>query len=130
GSGEVLVAGRCSSGNELSLAVASAATLAAAVEELHRLRNDFDLRALRPILGFPRGPVEAAVDSYASSLREMHVQGVSLVAEHLDVEEIGLVDPVPGVVLLATVHCDSELEDSGTRWEVSQLGVTCQTSHD
>src|SRR5207302_11461552 len=55
--------GTCRRARGHELVAAAELTLAAAVEELHRLRDDFDLRTLGAVLRFPGRPVEPAVDA-------------------------------------------------------------------
>jgi hypothetical protein len=55
---------------------------------------------------------------------------LGLVPEDLHVEEVRLVRPVAGVVLLAAVAGDAELEDRSSGREVAQLGVARQASHE
>jgi len=48
---------------------------------------------------------------------------LGLIAEDLDVEEVGLVRPVVGVVFLSTVDCQAHLENCGSRRKMPELGV-------
>jgi hypothetical protein len=55
---------------------------------------------------------------------------LGLVSEHLHVEEVRLVGPVAGLVLLAAVAGDAELEDRRPRWKVAELRVARQAPHE
>jgi hypothetical protein len=85
------------------LALGAALGVLAAVKKLNRVRDDFHLRSLAAVLRLPRGPVESAVHADPPALGKVIRQHFGLVSEHLHVEEVRLIDPVPGVVLLAAV---------------------------
>jgi len=82
----------------------------AAVEELHRLRDDLDLRALAAVLGLQDDQSQPAVDADPAALREVVREHLGLRAEDLHVEEVRLVDPVAGLILLAPVHGEPEVQ--------------------
>src|SRR5262245_50337736 len=103
--------------------LALAAAFAAAVEELHLEGDHFDLGPLGAILGLPGGPVEPSVDAHAAALGEMLGQHLRLVTEDLDVEEVRLVGPVPGFVLLTPVDRQTELKDGRAGRKMTKLRV-------
>ena len=66
----------------------------------------------------------------AASLLEVLGERLGLVAVDLDVEEVRLVDPVAGLVLLAAVDGEPELEHGRAGRHVTELGVAGQASHE
>jgi hypothetical protein len=60
----------------------------------------------------------------------MLVERVGLIAEHLHVEEVRLVDPVAGIVLLPAVDGHSQLEHCGPGRQMPQLGIAGQATND
>src|SRR5205823_4633485 len=75
------------------------ASVLAAAEELHVLRDDIDGLPLLP-LHLVFAPVQAAVDRHRASPLQVLPAAIGLAAEHRDVEVVGLVLPLPGGVVL------------------------------
>src|SRR5262249_4883864 len=116
-------------GYELPLAAAAFA-VAAAAEELHRVRDDLDRLALRAVLRLPLAPVEASVDADRAPLREELRTALALVPPDRHVEVVGLVAPVALRVLLPRVHGDPQLADRRAARRVPKLGVARQVAHE
>src|ERR1700735_4926483 len=74
----------------------------ARTQELHRVGNDIDSLALRPVLRLPLAPLQPSVDRHRAALGEETSGILALRPPHGDVEEVGLVHPLPGALVLAT----------------------------
>src|SRR3954453_10991787 len=110
-------------GEALPATVATAAVVAAA-EELHGVGHDFNGRAVgASLLVLPLTPLEPAVDRDRAALGQVARAVLALRAPHGDVEVVGLVDPLAGVVLAARVGGDAQAADGGAARRVAQLWI-------
>src|SRR3954469_3578820 len=100
-----------------AVATAARGGVVAAAEELHAVGDDAHALALVPLLALPLAPLEAAVDRDGAALGEVPGAVVALRAPDGDVEVVGLVDPLTGLVLAARVAGDAELADRGAARE-------------
>src|SRR3954452_5952543 len=106
-----------------AVATAARGGVVAAAEELHAVGDDVHALALVALLVLPLAPLEAAVDRDGAALGEVPGAVVALRAPDGDVEVVGLVDPLTGLVLAARVAGDAELADRGAAREGAKLGV-------
>src|SRR5690349_20766405 len=75
-------------------AAATALTVAAAVQELHRVCDDLDGLALRAVVRLPLAPLQAALDADAAALGEVLGAILALLPPHGDVEVVRLLAPL------------------------------------
>src|SRR5699024_1950040 len=87
---------------EAAVAAAAHAGVVAAAEELDRVGHDLDVLAVVALLVLPLAPLEATVDRHRAALGEEAGAVLALRAPDRHVEEVGLVLPVAGGLVLAT----------------------------
>src|SRR6185369_3937022 len=109
----------------------AAATLAVAAraQELDGVGDDLDRLALGAVLRLPLAPLEAAVDRDAAALGQVVRAVLALRAPHLDIEVVGLLDPLTaGAVLVPPVDGDPQLADRRAARQAGQLGIAGQVA--
>ena len=109
-------------------APAATVALATAAEELHRVGHDLDRLALVSFGSLPLTPLEPSVHGHRPALREVLRAPLPLVAPHGDVEVVGLVRPLTGLVLAPRVDRESQVADGRAGRRVAQLGILGQVA--
>src|SRR5919202_1525182 len=89
-------------GREAAALGGRAACVVTAAEELHRVGDDLDALALVAVLALPLAPLETAVEGNGAALGEEPGAVLALGAPDRDVEEVRLVLPLTGRVVLAS----------------------------
>src|SRR5215208_7137327 len=120
-------------GGDVALRRETATVLAAlaGAEELNGVGNDIDRLPLLAVVPLPFAPLEAAVDGHRASLGEVLGAIFALRAPHRDVEEVRLVDPLSGrLVLPPGVHGHPEAAYRGAAARVAELGVAREVAGD
>src|SRR6185437_3432514 len=99
-------------------------------QELDRVGNDIHRLALVALLVLPFTPFQAPVDGHRATLLEVLGAVLALRAPHGDVEEIGLVDPIAGLVTPACVHGKPEAAHRRPAGCAAQLGVAREVARE
>src|SRR3954454_22243493 len=108
---------------------ATAGAILARADELHRVGHDIDRLALRAVGRVPLAPAQPAVDRHRAALAEEPRAVLALGAEHRDREVVRLLDPFPGLlVLAAVVDRDAEVAHGAAARKRLQLRVARQVS--
>src|SRR6185437_3985309 len=100
-------------------------------QELDRIGNDIHRLALVALLVLPFPPFQAPVDGHRASLLEVLGAVLALRAPDRDVEVVGLVDPLTGLVTPACVHRDPKAAHRvATARDVAQLRVAREVARE
>src|SRR5436190_1281610 len=112
-------------------AAAHAAGVVPTAEELHGVRDDLHALALVAVLGLPLAPLEAAVERDGAPLGEEARAVLALGAPDRDVEEVRLVLPLAGRLVLAPrVGGDAQGADRHAALGGAQLGISGQVARE
>ena len=85
--------------------------------------DDLDLAVLRAV-ALPLAPAQLALDGDLSPLREVLGEGRGTLSEDHQVDEVGVVLPLAGLLVAATVvDGDAEAQDAGAALRLTELGV-------
>src|SRR5439155_11532740 len=123
GTGLEVRVGLGAGGDEL---VAAALAGVAPAEELDVLGDDLDRLPLAAVLRVPLAPLEASVDPDGPALREELGAAFGLPAPDGHVEVVGLVGPLPGLVLTPRVYGETQAAHGRAARRVPELGVARQ----
>src|SRR6476619_1234359 len=139
----VVVARTAEGGHRIGLQLAAARLEAAAAlaastvaipgraQELDGVGDDLDRLALGAVLRLPLAPLKAAVDRDAAALGQVVRAVLALRAPHLDIEVVGLLDPLTaGAVLEPPVDGDPQLADRRAARQAGQLRIAGQVAGD
>src|SRR5215208_3914432 len=112
-------------------AAAAAATVLAPAQELDGVGDDLDALALVAVLRLPLAPLEAAVEGHGAALGEEARAVLALRAPDRDVEEVGLVLPLPGgLVLAARIGRDPQGAHRHAARGRAELGVSGEVARE
>jgi hypothetical protein len=87
------------------------ASFVLAPDEHHRIGDDLYLAPLAPVLGLPRPLVKTPIYRYLPALAEVFGTVLTLGAPNDHVEEVGLLHPLAGAVLVGGVDRHPQLTD-------------------
>src|SRR6478736_6436190 len=112
--------------------LAAVTVLAGALLEVHdAVGRDLERRPLLAVAAFELARLEAALDEHAVALAQVLRGPLGTVAPDADPEPVGLLDPLPGLLVLrALVDRDVELRHGPAAGRVPHLRIGAQVPDD